>query len=430
MIKKPQVPQSFFYGDIESWIFRSSITKSHDAYCIRFTLTFTSGDTCNKQVGGFKTIESAARAKDELIVQLSNHEYIPFKYNIKECFDYWLYYYMPNEKQISSNTFSVYHNVLYNYFLKHLTGKVADITIEQLARAILSIKSSSVQQSAISVAYSFFKFARTTNVINFDPSKAAVQIVKNQIKSEKDLVPKKSRLVYNMEQVKMLLYNCKLYFPDIYLPLLFSLTLGTRISETIALKYSDIDFTNQWMYVNKQLGRKVFESELSEIKTKSKNGIRKIPLPTFVLDEVIIKRKWYEDQLQINDNFSNHDYICCQKNGKPLQREYLRQAYYQLINRCGLHKITWHDLRHTYATILNDEINLKALSIFLGHARPEFSFDVYVYHEPAPVYDCSLHAIQLWEKVKPTKNISHEEQILEIKPDMEIIKNILPKTIK
>lgn len=38
-----------------------------------------------------------------------------------------------------------------------------------------------------------------------------------------------------------------------YLPLLLSLTLGTRISETIGIRYSDIDFTSYTVYIETQL---------------------------------------------------------------------------------------------------------------------------------------------------------------------------------
>lgn len=56
---------------------------------------------------------------------------------------------------------------------------------------------------------------------------------------------------------------------------------------------------------------------------------------------------------------------------------------------CGLHRIRWHDLRHMYASILkNNDINMKAISEFLGHHSPEFTDDIYIYH-PEQIYDCS-----------------------------------------
>ncbi|MDO5410126.1 MAG: hypothetical protein Q4F21_06680 [Lachnospiraceae bacterium] len=41
------------------------------------------------------------------------------------------------------------------------------------------------------------------------------------------------------------------------MPLLLTLTTGTGISETIALKYTDVDFTLKILYIDKQLGRSI-----------------------------------------------------------------------------------------------------------------------------------------------------------------------------
>lgn len=50
-----------------------------------------------------------------------------------------------------------------------------------------------------------------------------------------------------------------------YMPLLLSCTLGTRISETLALKYADIDYTNKWISVTRQIGGSLEDSNLSEV---------------------------------------------------------------------------------------------------------------------------------------------------------------------
>ena len=67
------------------------------------------------------------------------------------------------------------------------------------------------------------------------------------------------------------------------MPLLLSLILGTRISETIALKYSDIDFRNKTLLLTRQLGYYIDaedgEKKVREIDPKTANGYRLIPIP-------------------------------------------------------------------------------------------------------------------------------------------------------
>lgn len=58
-----------------------------------------------------------------------------------------------------------------------------------------------------------------------------------------------------------MLNTCKTKFNYMYYPLLISITMGTRISETIGLKYSDINFTDQKIYVCRQLGRTFTDSQ-------------------------------------------------------------------------------------------------------------------------------------------------------------------------
>ena len=72
----------------------------------------------------------------------------------------------------------------------------------------------------------------------------------------------------------MVLIRCKEDFPDIYLPVLLSLMLGTRVSETLVLKYQDIDFISKTVYISKQIGyqwdKKTLTPQKSEIETKTK----------------------------------------------------------------------------------------------------------------------------------------------------------------
>ncbi len=48
----------------------------------------------------------------------------------------------------------------------------------------------------------------------------------------------------------------------------------------------------------------------------------------------------------------------------------------------------WHDLRHTYATVLKkNDISLKAISACMGHNGTEVTKDVYI-NLPEEIHDC------------------------------------------
>lgn len=242
---------------------------------------------------GFKTQAEATKAKEVLIAELVKNEYIPFDYTVKEVFDYWLYEYMMEQKKIRYNTYQGYKNVLYNYLLPALgeTKKLKAVTTRELENIIQAILYPSIRLNSVKIVRQIFSFAHSNHYISFNPSIAAVEkILKDSLSDQKrDVIP------YTVAQIRELLYQCKQNFQDIYIPLLLAITTGARISETIALKYSDIDFTANTIYIDRQLGRAIKDKTeenlvTQQLETKTPNGVRSVPLPDWVSDEIIVRR--------------------------------------------------------------------------------------------------------------------------------------------
>lgn len=85
------------------------------------------------------------------------------------------------------------------------------------------------------------------------------------------------------------------------------------------------------------------------------------------------------------------DFVLFRDHGKAIARPY----YYckKLMKKCNIDctKHVWHDLRHTYATLLDqNNMNMKVVSEILGHYSEEFTNEVYVIHKPEVIiYDTS-----------------------------------------
>ena len=76
--------------------------------------------------------------------------------------------------------------------------------------------------------------------------------------------------------------------------MLLAVTTGLRISETIAIKYQNIDFLNNKIYIESQLGRTITNDGVpgqslltQEKRTKTHNSVREVPIADFVVDEII-----------------------------------------------------------------------------------------------------------------------------------------------
>ena len=206
---------------------------------------------------------------------------------------------------------------------------------------------------------------------------------------------KKEYPILSIPQISLLLLKCKETKAEMYIPLLLTLTTGLRISEVIAIKFSDIDWWEGELHVRRQLGRTTSNDGeadnrlcTQEVKTKSHSGERDIPLGDFVIDELIVARHKYETVQKSNPQFQDLDFVCFRENGLPYNRGNLGKSFKELLADCNLPKMRWHDLRHTYATVLKEnDISLKAISVCMGHNGTGVTKDVYI-NLPEEIYDC------------------------------------------
>lgn len=91
------------------------------------------------------------------------------------------------------------------------------------------------------------------------------------------------------------------------------------------------------------------------------------------------QRAEYEHNRKLfGKHFNDSDYICCTKHGNPHCISYSYTPFKRLLRDVGMQNIRFHDLRHTYATLLlKDDISPKAVSLSLGHAKTIVTIDVY-----------------------------------------------------
>jgi integrase len=131
-----------------------------------------------------------------------------------------------------------------------------------------------------------------------------------------------------------------------------SITVGLRMGEALGLKWSDIDLDARTLRVSRQLQRMrggglVF----SEPKNASR---RTVDLPQRALEALRRHRKeQMEEQLRAGSNWQDYRLVFASCKGTPLDAQNIVNRHFKpLLKRAGLPDIRWHDLRHTYATLL------------------------------------------------------------------------------
>jgi integrase len=116
-----------------------------------------------------------------------------------------------------------------------------------------------------------------------------------------------------------------------------ALTMGLRKSEILALRWGDINFDRHTVRVAHSLYRK----ELGPTKTKGSAAV--LPMPAVAEDAL---RRHRGDVLRI------WGYVFCNAEGKPLPVRSVQRWYDAVVKEAGLRRIRFHDMRHTFGSLL------------------------------------------------------------------------------
>ncbi|MGX7265068.1 tyrosine-type recombinase/integrase [Enterococcus crotali] len=167
------------------------------------------------------------------------------------------------------------------------------------------------------------------------------------------------------------------------LAVLFALETGMRIGEISGLKWSDVDWERREIHVNRTLQRLTDEqgrSKLIEGTPKTRSSCRMIPLS---------KRLYH--LLGQKKGSSAEDYILSNSE-RSIEPRVLRYQFKQLSKEAGVAEVSFHTLRHTFATrCLEAGVNVATISTLLGHHSVKMTLDIYTHSlklEERAAIDC------------------------------------------
>jgi integrase len=132
---------------------------------------------------------------------------------------------------------------------------------------------------------------------------------------------------------------------------------GLRRGELVALHWRDVDFTGRKLVVRRSL------SGDTEVKSTKSRRVREVPLP----DQAAVAL----ERLSRRDDFTGpDDYVFCSRLGRRLDPSALRRRYERARDAAGLEPLRFHDLRHTYGSLLvAGGIDLVSVKAAMGHSR-------------------------------------------------------------
>lgn len=179
---------------------------------------------------------------------------------------------------------------------------------------------------------------------------------------------KKEARVLSMSEQGRLIAHLSTHM-DIYaFGTLLALCTGIRIGELCALLWEDV--TEHYIVINKTLQRLKGKNGRTEIvvgSPKSPSSKRVVPLPEFLLPYV---RQFHKD----------HGYVISTARCSRSEPRMVQDRFKKITAACGLEQVTFHTLRHTFATrCVEAGFDIKTLSEILGHSDIKTTLSRYVH---------------------------------------------------
>lgn len=260
---------------------------------------------------------------------------------------------------IKPNSVRVYKAVLNNYILPEFGDmKVRAISVTQIQKLLLRFagKASTYQTVARTIMRSIFDTAYADGIVVRNPMSFIKKTIPSKDKKEKRPLTKEER--------QRIVKACNEHPDALYVALMYY--LGLRRGEAAGLKWSDINWREQFVSVRRTID---FNHGRTPGSPKTSAGVRKVPIPAPLLSLL-------EPQRGMPDMYILHT-----PSNAPKTATSLALIWEKLIvGECGITDITPHTLRHNYITLCWEAgIDVYATARFVGHKNISTTLRIYTH---------------------------------------------------
>ena len=298
----------------------------------------------------------------------------------------WIFEFLQKYKknELKITTFDSYMGMYRKHIKDSALGKVKidKVTTEALQR---------YYNDKIKIGYSSKTVREIETIIN----SALNMAVKLRMISENPNIyttlPKKVRYeakVLNREEVNRVIAEAK--EEELYPIIITAIFTGMRKGEIMALKWNNVDFQGRKIYVKYSLCRVEHEEPDEKghrhirykiLEPKTQKSIRMIPM----LDEVyyaLIEQKSRQDveKEKYKNVYVDQGFVFADQMGNYLPQRQFMYKYHKFLETYGITNIRFHDLRHTFSSLLIDaDVSIKVIQELLGHSTITTSMDIYTH---------------------------------------------------
>lgn len=199
--------------------------------------------------------------------------------------------------------------------------------------------------------------------------------------------PKKEKFTgsfYNAAELAQLFEAVK--GDPVELAVILAAFYGLRRSEVVGLKWDAIDFKQKTITIRHTVTQTCIDGKSTVIekdRTKTKSSYRTLPLVT-PFEELLIdlKAKQARNRKLCGRSYDKRysEYIYVNEMGKLITPGYITQHFPLILEKHGLRKIRFHDLRHSCASLLHaNGVSMKEIQEWLGHSDISTTLNIYTH---------------------------------------------------
>lgn len=327
---------------------------------------------------GFKSSKECELEYFKLKIEYEegNYNTKPEKYKYQEVYDLWMEQYKNTVKESTLNkTLTIFKThilpIFKDYYIDMIKVRHCQEAVNKWYK---TLKNYRVINNYCGLV---FKYAIKLGIIKDNPTTLVTMPVRKESIEEESIENfySKEEIIDFLDKVKT--YDNKKWF-TMFRTLAFT---GCRKGELLALKWSDINFKENTISINKTLTRGL-KNKLIVQPPKTKKSKRVLPMDVKTMN---ILQEWKtqqaKDMFKLGFNtlskdqlvFSNakNEFICPQKIGQKID---------SICNKFKLRVITPHGFRHTHCSLLLESgTPIKEVQNRLGHSDIQTTMNIYAH---------------------------------------------------
>ena len=182
---------------------------------------------------------------------------------------------------------------------------------------------------------------------------------------------------YNNQELKLLYQKIEGNILELAVKLAGS--LGMRREEICGLKWENVDLQRHLVLIRE--ARTAYGATIVQKETKNRSSVRTLYLPdeVYLLLEQEQARQQQERCIQ-SPTYNPTDHVILDAKGVPYSPNALSLAFTRFVKKNDLPRLTFHGLRHTFATIASCQgASLFDIGKALGHSTPATTGRIYTH---------------------------------------------------